>query len=114
MATVTELVTRLKARLARRSLTTIDAILLDEMTHTQVEILEAAEWLPYFLKYFAGITITGAHFRLELSVPTTAQVTIPTGFIRLLTEEDRAALTYLNNEGYHIKIPRYDSFQQMN
>jgi hypothetical protein len=114
MATVTQLKDRIKRRLSRVALANLDSLIIDEMTHAQVEILEAEAWLPHFLKGFIVITVTGSHYSLVTggTLPGT-QSSLPTGFIRLLEPtQEHDSLTYLNVDRYD-PIPRFDSFRQL-
>jgi len=114
MATVTELVTRIKARLARRSLININAIIVDEMTHVQTEILEQAEWLPAFLKVLVSFSRVGPHSTIVLdgagATPELAR------FIRPLSMDDDAnCMEYLVDlaQGIFNAVPRFDSRKQL-
>lgn len=113
MATVTQLRDRIKVRLARRTDAGINTVIVDEMTHAQVEILEAEKWLPHFLKTVKGVSFSGAHDSIGLGTLETGQSTLPTGFIRLLEpNQEQPSLEYFDGTRW-IGFPRFDSFVQL-
>jgi hypothetical protein len=85
----------------------LDSIILDEMAHTQQEILEADSFLPAFLKHEAQFTVTGSHSSINLA--TQAELS---GFLRPINADDIPSLQYLY-QGYYQSIKRYDSFAQL-
>lgn len=105
MATVAQLSTRIKARLARRTGTSIDSLILAELTAAQQDILEQSATLPNFLKATVTFTIAIAHSSINLV--TQAEFA---RFLRPISKEETAALEYLDtSSGFYVKIPRYDS-----
>lgn len=95
----------MKRRLARAAFTNLDAMILDEMTHVQTELLERDAWLPDFLKTQLDVSVVGSHAAIPLSSVT--------GFIRPGQDQnDEAALRYLSN-GYYVDVPRFDSFAKL-
>ncbi len=106
MATTTQLKDRIKVRLARRAFSNLDALIYDEMEHAQVEILEKDAFLPNFLKSYGDVTLNPGVNEISLGGGTLAR------FLRPLSKDDQASLTYLQ-DGKYIKVPRYDSLEQI-
>lgn len=116
MATVTQLRDRIKRRLVRTATSNLDSLIIDELTHSQVEILEAEQWLPHFLKASVGIVMTGSHFTITLGGTKPAeQSQLPTGFIRLLEpNQEHDGLAYFDTSAAkYFPTPRFDSFRQL-
>lgn len=110
MATVTELRSRLKVRLSRRTGgATLDTEVDDALTHVQREVLERSPVLPNYLRARADFTVSGAHD----SINTATQSELAR-FLRLDHQDTGRAVTFLNvTSGRYEKVPRFDDLEQL-
>lgn len=105
MASVNELVSRIKYRLSRQDDSSIDARILDELAFAQTE-LESSATLPWFLSTVASYNVTGAHDSFSILNFT--------GYLRTCEDDFglRVENTTLSDETY-VKLTKQDSYGQL-
>lgn len=109
MATVDQLVARIKRRLSRRNDTTIDSLIIDEMA-AAIEELESKPGLPHFLEHWKD-SVVAANIG---EVPTTTLVETTGRFIRPMNDAPFSVLdTSIETGDQYKMIRRYPSLETL-